>query len=235
MKHDGTSVQNELFWRGISSYEPQSIKLWSHLAVRASIIVDAGAHNGLFSLVAGAINPSATIVAFEPEPGTFDKLAGNCALNSFPIKAERLALSDTTGMATFFVPEQSVGASLDGYFSNTEKTSRLTLRTSRLDDYLKAAGLPGVDLIKIDVERYEAAVIRGLGDVLSRSHPIIVAEILTDQVGRDVLAAVNSHNYRLFLLDDDTGLLPVSNLSPPAGKVGQNFLLCPENKVSILT
>src|SRR5689334_10116262 len=83
MNHDGTSVQNELFWQGLSSYESQSIKLWSHLAARASIIVDGGAHNGLFGLIAGAINPSATIVAFEPEPRTFDKLVGNCELNSF--------------------------------------------------------------------------------------------------------------------------------------------------------
>jgi hypothetical protein len=94
--------------------------------------------------------------------------------------------------------------------------------------------LPGVDLIKMDVERYEAAVIRGLGDVLSRSHPIIITEILTDQVGRDVVAAIDGHNYHLFLIDEDTGLLPVSNLSLPAGKDWQNFLLCPESKVSEL-
>ena len=68
MNHYGERGQNELFWRGLSSYEPTSIRLWRRLAARASVIVDAGANMGLYSLVAGAVNPSATILAFDRCP-----------------------------------------------------------------------------------------------------------------------------------------------------------------------
>ena len=113
MNHDGSSVQNELFWRGLSSYEQTSIDVWRRLATKASVIVDGGAHTGLYSLIAGAVNPSAAILAFEPLPAVYDRLVGNMRLNLFHIKAERLALSDASGSTTFHVSSNVVGSSLE--------------------------------------------------------------------------------------------------------------------------
>jgi len=177
MNHDGSSVQNELFWRGLSSYERTSIDLWGRLAAKASVIVDGGANAGLYSLVAGAVNPSATILAFEPLPDIYDHLVGNVRLNSFPIKAEKLALSDASGATTFHVSSNVVGSSLEAR-AVEPGASTIAVQTVRLDDYLTRHQLPGVDLIKLDVERHEPAVLRGMGEVLDRSRPTTITEVL---------------------------------------------------------
>src|SRR3712207_603237 len=46
--HYGDSVNNELFWRGLSTYEQTSTDLWRRLAAKAHVIVDGGAHTGLY-------------------------------------------------------------------------------------------------------------------------------------------------------------------------------------------
>jgi hypothetical protein len=48
----------------------------------------------------------------------------------------------------------------------------------RLDDYLVQHRLTGLGLIKLDVERHERAVLRGMGEVLDRSRPTTITEVL---------------------------------------------------------
>jgi FkbM family methyltransferase len=212
--------------RGLSAYEPTTIELWTRLARKSSIIVDGGAHLGLYSLVAATVNPAATVLAFEPEPRVHARLKENLALNSFRIKAEKLALSDATGSATFYVAANIVGSSLNNYFSEEAGTSTVSVRTVRLDEYLAQHGIAGVNLIKLDVERHEPVALRGLGDLLQRSQPAVIAEILDGDVGEQVMATVAHADYRLFIIKEGEGIFPVSTLNPPPGKVGQNFLLC---------
>src|SRR3954453_6849658 len=122
INHYGDSTNNELFWRGLSAYEPTTIELWRRLASKSSIIIDGGAHVGLYSFIAAAVNQAATVLAFEPQPKVYARLVENLALNSFRIKAEKLALSDVTGSATFYVHENIVGSSLDSYVSGQAGT-----------------------------------------------------------------------------------------------------------------
>jgi FkbM family methyltransferase len=228
INHYGDIANNELFWRGLSAYEPTTIELWTRLARKSSIIVDGGAHLGLYSLVAATVNPAATVLAFEPEPRVHARLKENLALNSFRIRAEKLALSDTTGSATFYVAGNIVGSSLNSYFFdvNLPGTSTVSVEAVRLDDYLARHGMAGADLIKLDVERHEPAALRGLGDILQRSQPAVITEILDEDVGEQVMAAVAHVDYRMFIIEEGEGIFPVSVLKPPPGKVGQNFLLC---------
>jgi hypothetical protein len=53
-----------------------------------------------------------------------------------------------------------------------------------------------VDLIKLHVERPEPAALRGLGDILQRSQPAIITEILNEAVGEQVMATVAHADYR---------------------------------------
>jgi hypothetical protein len=50
-------------------------------------------------------------------------------------------------------------------------------RTSTIDDYVRKAGITRVDLIKLDVDGYECAVLRGSGHTLERDRPLIIMEL----------------------------------------------------------
>ncbi len=231
--HFGTSFENRLFWLGLSSYEQTSIALWRTLAARASVIMDGGANKGLYSLIAGAVNPSAAVLAFEPVQAIFDRLVANVRLNRFPIRVEKLALSDASGAATFYVSagEHPVNSTLDRIGATNPGAKAVDVQTVRLDDYLAEHELAGVDLMKLDVEGHEPAVLRGMGPVLGRSRPIVIAEIYNDEVGRQVVDVIGGQSYRLFIIKEGDGIFEVSALSPPPDKWGQNFLLCPEEAV----
>jgi len=103
LEHTGSSFENELFWRGLSAYEPGTLALWRSLVRTAPVIIDAGAHSGLFSLIAASLNQEARVIAFEPEPRVYQRLLANLAINDLAIVPERIALSDATGTATFYV------------------------------------------------------------------------------------------------------------------------------------
>lgn len=226
--HDGTSFHNELFWLGLSSYEQTSLQLWCHLASRASVIVDGGANSGLYSLIAEALNRSADILAFEPEPRIYERLAANTRLSPSHIRAEKLALSEVTGYAEFYVPpdDNPVGSTLDKQAGNDPSMKRIIVKTVRLDEYLKEHQLPGADLLKLDVEGNEASALIGMGAYLDQCRPTIIAEILNDEVGTQVAEVLRDKAYQFFLIKEGEGVFPVSTLSSPPGKFGQNFLLC---------
>src|SRR4051812_2901058 len=49
-------VGRHLFWRGLDGYEPESTSIFVTLARSARGIVDVGAHTGLYTLLACAVN-----------------------------------------------------------------------------------------------------------------------------------------------------------------------------------
>jgi FkbM family methyltransferase len=231
MRALGAADENRLFWSGYSGdYEPVSLELWRRLAERSKVIVDAGAHHGLYSLAARALNPDAAIFAFEPLERVFRTLIGNIALNGYDVVAETKALSDTTGLIEFFdLPEdQPVSASADSEVARLRPDAIVrTLPSARLDDYLNGAGAADPDLIKIDVERHEPAVLRGMGAVLARAKPAILLEVLTDKVAEELELLLQGLGFSYFLLREGSReVVPVSSLRPEAS-VGQNFLIAP--------
>ena len=67
---------------------------------RPFVFVDIGANVGLFSLYVAATAPAARILAIEPEPGNFARLAFNIAANpEVQITPLQLALGDAEGTA----------------------------------------------------------------------------------------------------------------------------------------
>ena len=100
IKHYGYQVENDLFWKGLKHFEATTLNLWKELAKKAKTIIDIGANTGVFSLVAGAVNPTAKIIAFEPLPDNYNKLQANVRLNNFNIVAHRIAISNQSGETT---------------------------------------------------------------------------------------------------------------------------------------
>jgi FkbM family methyltransferase len=165
-----------LFWAP-DAFEPETIAHLPDLLRDATVFVDVGAHNGAYSLLARAVRPGITVHAFEPAPSARARLERNLAANDVQgIIVHSVALGDRTGVAPLYVTgtggvESSL---LPGFRSGTESVE---VRTATLD----AVGIPRVDVIKIDTEGTEAAVIRGAAGTIQRDRPLIVCEVLAGE------------------------------------------------------
>jgi len=169
-----------LFWASFVD-EPETLRVWVDLAKEMSTIVDVGANLGTYTLAACAANPNATVHAFEPVPETAAQLRRNIAINGWERRArvDEAAVADHNGTVRFHVPgDFSPMASLDPSGFRGKDGLTITVRVGRLDDLVQNAAR--IELVKIDVEKFEPDVLRGMPRLLACDRPLIIIECLTD-------------------------------------------------------
>lgn len=174
-------------------------------------VVDAGANFGHFGLVAaGAVGPAGRVVAFEPHGPTFAMLERNIALNGFSqMQAVRAALSDVDGETVLISDAANPGGhSLDA--ANVGAAcGESAVPVHTLDRWL-AERAPGrrVDLLKIDVQGFEAHLLAGAAQTLARDRPVVFCEVSADMLRRagrstqQMLAPFEAAGYRLTMVWD---------------------------------
>jgi FkbM family methyltransferase len=130
-------------------------------------------------LLAKAVIPEATVAAFEPLPAHCDEFTKNCralpgvALHPIALGAENatMALHVTSfSDASSILP---LARASHDHFGVTE-ISQVAVPVRRLDDYRAEKELVWPDLIKIDVQGFELAVLSGATSVLAHARALIV-------------------------------------------------------------
>jgi FkbM family methyltransferase len=199
----GISLASLLFWKGFDAYEPQTSHVLRFFFERVTTFVDVGANYGLYSLLGALWNPGLQVVAFEPVPEIYDALMRNIALNHVgkQISAHKLALADTSGPATFYLPTsqnrdcETTGTLASDSWQSRKRSPQIRVETVRFDDFEHANPMK-VELMKIDVEDFEAGVLRGMERTIRRDRPFIVCEILPRAHGNvDTMRIVDSLGY----------------------------------------
>jgi FkbM family methyltransferase len=161
-------IQRQFYFFGTYQLERDFLAVWQELAIRSRLIFDVGANAGIYSLVASVANRDADIHAFEPTP----EIAAGLRLSR-----DRNALSNLT-VAEMAVSDKAGDASLvhcDGGADNggmnfiVEASGRpddCIVAVTSLDLYCRDHAIEHIDLIKIDVQGQEAAVLRGAQGLL---------------------------------------------------------------------
>jgi FkbM family methyltransferase len=228
MFHHGFSVENELYWLGLADgFEKVELEVWMQLAQHCGHIFDIGANTGLYSMVAGTVNPKAKIHAFEPSPTIARRLRENVEINNFDITVVEAGVSSVDGEMTFFEPQgdHAYSATLDPVMAKSLGLDReRSVPVVRFDNYVRQHGIPQVDLVKIDVERHEPDVLQGFGDILRKHRPHVLIEVLDSDIGKEVMVFFTSANYSAMALDGSFNR--VSEL----GRRGMNYLLVSNEK-----
>lgn len=178
-------VSNQVFWRGWAGYEPETVPVFRARAAAARVTLDVGAHVGFYALVAGHANPDGRVFAFEPLPLAVERLRRHLSLNRLTnVECVPAAAADVDGTIAFHVPRgralpcsAGVSAAFHAPWADAMETTRVPCVT--LDAFVRERGLDAVDLLKLDVEGGEPAVLRGAADVLDRFRPDIVCEVLS--------------------------------------------------------
>lgn len=150
--------------------------------------IDVGAHIGFHSLKAARrAGLGGRVVSVEPNPATLRELRENIhSSGASRIVIEPVACSDRRGKLELFASARSNTGMASLSSRNAERdapeTVAYAVEAVPLDEIVARQGLSRVDVIKIDVEGAETLVLRGASQTLARFRPVIVMEMLDDQL-----------------------------------------------------
>lgn len=122
--------------------------------------IDIGANIGAYSLfVAAKAGPTARILAVEPQPEVFARLAFNIAQNPFgTVKAVACALADKPGELTLFLDPANRGES-SVRILRSSAGAQVRVPATTLLALVESEGYQKLDAIKLDVEGAEDLIL----------------------------------------------------------------------------
>lgn len=151
--------------------------------------IDAGANIGYFSLIAAGITGSnGQVHSFEPVSEYFLKLQNFAKINKhLNIKVNQLALGDEKKTAKIFI-KGGTDIGNNTFFPElleNDNAEFAEVGIIRLDEYIKENNLKNISLIKIDVEGFEFATLKGLSNYFlqcskNNTCPAIVCEVVPE-------------------------------------------------------
>jgi FkbM family methyltransferase len=162
--------------------------------------IDIGANIGAYSLfVAAKAGPGARILAVEPQPEVFARLAFNIAQNPFgTVKAIACALADKPGELTLFLDAANRGeSSVRILRSSSGSTVRVPATT--LLALMESEGYERLDAIKLDVEGAEDLILEPfLRDAPESLWPgFVIIEDSRERWQTDLIALLGQKGYGL--------------------------------------
>lgn len=162
------------------TYEPETLALIHSLMPADGSFVDIGANIGLFAIeVAKKLHGRGHVLAIEASPTVFRYLRANvdaCGVSN--VRVENVAVNSGDSEHTDFY-EAPVSAFGMGARAPQFYAPSISLPAASLDEILLRTGFPPPNVIKIDVEGFEADVFRGGLQCLSAAQaPAVVFEFV---------------------------------------------------------
>jgi FkbM family methyltransferase len=198
-------VCTQIYWKGLSGYEPETVPLFLRLATSAQVIFDIGAYVGFYTVLAALASPSARVYAFEPHPNAYGRLLRNVKINHL-VNVECLQAAageaDTSSALFCGLGWLPTSSSLSAEFMGSHGAPLgVSCEVVSLDAFVRKCGIERVDLLKIDTESTEPQVLRGMLEILRRDRPSIICEVLRGRGAEDLLEDIlGGLGYRYYLL-----------------------------------
>jgi FkbM family methyltransferase len=175
------------YWSGKTRNEPHVLAVIQDVLPYVKIVMDVGANVGWYTLILAASESVEKVYAFEPLPSVFDHLQRSVAVNNFDkVMLVAEAVGEIDGTITLYAPTDMLTtmASTKEIFKATHYPDNFVeyrVPVLKLDMFAKRYNIQSVDFIKLDVENAEDAVIRGALNLIQRSQPIIICEVLPEE------------------------------------------------------
>ncbi len=151
---------------------PLKVYLKYYTPGHGDTIVDAGAFNGMFSVILSKmVRKTGRVIAFEPDAENFSRLLRHLELNRCGnvIPVNKGLWSEETRLTFYGGCESS--SSLFCYQRIAAQAQKTVVPVVRLDRELERLGVRTVDFIKMDIEGAEIAALAGCEAVLRHSSP----------------------------------------------------------------
>lgn len=175
--------------------------------------LDVGGNIGHIALyMAKLVGDSGKVNIFEPVPAHGHIIAEHINRNQFSgrLMLNRYALGDKMGIASMDVAgdtESNLGMGTLAYEGNNRLSSSIEVKTTTLDQWVIESGVDRIDLIKIDIQGYEPAFLRGAEQTLKEFRPQLLIEVSPDDLqpqgltNTDLIKQIEEIGYEVFQVD----------------------------------
>ena len=197
--------------RAMRTYEPAKHALILRHLRPGMTFIDVGANKGDFTLLAARLTgPSGRVISIEPEPENHSVLQRSIELNDYAnITVLQVAMSDRDGTADLQIGSTSGSHTLSPEFNGLRAVS---VPTRTLDAVVADHRLASVDMIKIDVQGLELAVLRGAAQTLTANPRILLLLDLPKQDEKRRAIAQYLAPFNFTYLPDGNELAPTREL-----------------------
>ena len=195
-------------WELEQLFNSKELSNISKLIKPNSTVLDIGAQTGNMAVAYSLF--AKNVIAFEPNPATFEILEKNSTLNS--IIPYNFAISAEEGSCEFHYSDP--GLCNGGYASVLDKGVGVTGHSLPLDvykvnivDFVKnhhPEALNNISFIKIDAEGHDKEIIPTLQEIINLNKPIIQTEIydgLTPNETNHLINVINDLGYKAYDMD----------------------------------
>jgi FkbM family methyltransferase len=183
-----------------------SAYLVSELLVNGDIAIDIGANMGSYTFLMANKEKQCKVFAFEPNPDLYVMLLKSIALNQVSklVVVEKLAIYSKSGETLKFYysnnPHNSGTSSLINHGVYVKADNFILIKTITLNDYFRYKLIDKCKLVKIDVERAELEVIKGMSELLQEQRISYI--ILEQMAGSEAQYLLESLGYHGWLIDE---------------------------------
>jgi FkbM family methyltransferase len=195
--HNPPEVQ--LFFHGV--YEPDLRAALEAFLRPGDTAVDVGCNCGVVTLeMASRVGPTGRVIAVDPSPAAAARTRQQASLNGFAFVDVRQAAieREASGDVAYYQSIVGIGALPDGERRYTTGV-QVHVATATLDQVLADPAAARVDLLKIDTDGHEMAVLLGSRRALA-GRPLLAMEITPEAMRRN-----GDDPAALFELLDDLG------------------------------
>ena len=201
-------VLSQLYWFGEQGWEPELLPWWRYFCRRSSAILELGTNVGYFVVQGMRAAPGVHYTAVEPHPTSVSLCRANLGLNavtSVTLVAGAAVAGPATGTARLLIPWDQLQAPTVAFLAGDSELPapmagpvRAAIEVPTVD---VRTLLAGVDLLKIDVEGQEYALLAAAEEHLRAYRPTVVIEVLpgTAQLRRLLTALCHEFGYRCYV------------------------------------
>lgn len=168
-------------------HEPRATMVLRQVLKPGMTVIDIGANVGYYSLIASAaVGPTGRVIAIEPVSSNVNLLINNATANGCGnVQIWRGAICDYDGTARMHLSTKSNWHSLIPGATTTSASvvGEEEVPAARLGSVISRVGLESVDLVRMDIEGYEATAIDGMNEVLRLFSPALLMELHPNIIG----------------------------------------------------
>ncbi len=174
-------IESTVWLSGV--YDARTTKVLQSLLRSKDVFLDIGANCGALTLVAASIIKTGQIYAFEAGPPMQSRLQKNLASNptlDHRVQLVNVGLGKARGQLFYQEDPNFPGNGV--LFSDAAIQNGIQIDVIPLDEWVEINAIAKIDAIKIDVEGMEYDVFQGAKALLTRDHPLIYFESMSNHL-----------------------------------------------------
>jgi FkbM family methyltransferase len=173
-------LEREILLSG--EWEPFVTRIIERVLGPGDCAVDAGANIGCHTLtMSRCVGRTGRVLAIEPNPKVTGALRENLRLNGIEnVEMATVAVSDAAGRAVVRAPAEADELASNQGLSSLEALDTpaecTDVEVATIDELVERTSMRPIALVKIDVQGFDAKVVRGMRGLLERDRPVVVLE-----------------------------------------------------------